>query len=72
VSVTPFENRIASLEGSYHQMSDRLNSIDRRLGDHSTEFRAVRSEIASQFRWTIATVFGSWVTLLTAILLHHS
>lgn len=31
MSALPLEVRLASLEGSYHQVSDRLNSIDRRL-----------------------------------------
>jgi hypothetical protein len=64
VSVTPFEIRIASLEGSYQQVSARLTTIDQRLGD-------LERNRATDFRWTIATIFGSWATLLGAILVHH-
>jgi flagellar capping protein FliD len=31
MSAQPMEARLASLEGSYHQVSDRLNGIDHRL-----------------------------------------
>lgn len=75
MSATPFEMRIASLEGSYQQVSDRLNAIERHLGEiettNATEFRTLRSEISSQFRRTAATISGSWITLLAAILFHH-
>jgi hypothetical protein len=82
MSAPLWETDIASLKGSYTQISDRLNSIDARLGDHTSEFRAVRNEMASefravrnemtsQFRWMLGIVFGSWVTLLSAILAHR-
>lgn len=64
MSVTPFETRIASLEGSYQQVSARLTTIDQRLGD-------LERNRATDFRWVMATIFGSWATTIGTILLHH-
>jgi hypothetical protein len=87
------EARMASLEGSYHQISDRLNSIDRRLDGFEQKvearFNAVESRIDSlsggtdskfsamdskidRLTWRMtALLLGSWVTLMSAILLHR-
>ncbi len=75
MSAMPLEARMASLEGSYHQVSDRLNSIDRRLDgfDQKVEarFNATDSKIDGlQWRMT-ALILGSSVTLMASILLHH-
>ncbi len=66
---------MASLEGSYHQVSDRLNSIDHRLDGFEQKmearFQATDSKIDGlQWRMTLL-ILGSWVTLMTSILLHH-
>ena len=37
----PLELKIASLDGSYHQISDRLNSIDRRLEGIDVRFQHI-------------------------------
>ncbi len=73
---------MASLEGSYHQVSDRLNSIDRRLDGfeqkvegrfHGVDswFQALDAKI-DRLQWRMtALILGSWVTLMASILLHH-
>jgi hypothetical protein len=82
MSAQPLEVRIASLEGSYRQVSDRLNSIDRRLDGFEQKiegrFNSVDARFAAtdskidglQWRMT-ALIFGSWITLMASIFLHH-
>ena len=82
MSAQPLEVRMASLEGSYQQVSDRLNGIDRRLDGfeqkvearfNSVElrFQALDSKIDGlQWRMT-ALILGSWATLMASILLHR-
>lgn len=67
--------RIASLEGSYHQMSDRLNSIDRRLDGFEQKaevrFNALDSKIDGlQWRMT-ALIVGTWITVMASIFFHR-
>lgn len=74
MSAMPLEARMASLEGSYHQVSDRL-SIDRRLGGFEQKiearFNATDAKVDG-LQWRItALILGSWITLMASILLHH-
>jgi hypothetical protein len=65
------EAKIAGLEGSYHQMSDRMNSIDRRLEGFDARFQRTDAKIdALQWRMT-SLILASWVTLMVATLLRH-
>lgn len=76
------EIRIASLEGSYHQVSDRLNSIDRRLDGFEQKmearfnavdlrFQSVDSKIDGlQWRMT-ALILGTWISVMASIFFHH-
>ena len=82
MSAQPFDVRLASLEGSYRQVSDRLNSIDRRLDGFEQKvearFNALDSRFASmdskidglQWRMT-ALIVGTWITVMVSIFLHH-
>ncbi len=82
MSIQPLEVRIASLEGCYHQVSDRLNSIDRRLDGFElkmdarfngvdSRFHAVDSKIDGlQWRMT-ALILGTWITVMASIFFHH-
>lgn len=80
------EVRLAGLEGAYQQVSDRLNSIDRRLDGFEqrvdarfeamdARFAALDAKFDRRFdglQWRITTLtFGSWLTLMIAILLHR-
>ncbi len=82
MSSHPLETQIASLEGSYHQISDRLNSIDRRLEGFDARFQRTDAEIDARFQRTDAKidalqwrmtslVLASWITLMAATLFHH-
>lgn len=82
MSVVPLEARMAGLEGSYHQVSDRLNSIDRRLDGFEQKMEARFNAVDVRFaatdskidglQWRMTSlILGSWVTLIAAILLHH-
>lgn len=75
MSAQPLDVRIASLEGSYHQVSDRLNSIDRRLDGFEqkveTRFSALDSKLDGlQWRMT-ALIVGTWITVMASIFFHH-
>jgi hypothetical protein len=75
MSAQPLEVRMASLEGSYHQVSDRLNSIDRRLDsfEHRADarFDALDSKVDGlQWRMT-ALIVGTWITVMASIFFHH-
>lgn len=75
MSAQALDLRIASLEGSYHQMSDRLNSIDRRLDGFEQKaevrFNALDSKIDGlQWRMT-ALIVGTWITVMASIFFHR-
>jgi hypothetical protein len=86
MTAQPFDVRLASLEGSYHQVSDRLNSIDRRLDGFEQKvearFTALESRIDSglartdakidglQWRMT-ALIVGTWISVMVAIFFHR-
>jgi hypothetical protein len=75
VSAQPLEVRIASLEGSYHQVSDRLNSIDRRLDGFEQKVESRLSALDSkidglQWRMT-ALIVGTWITVMLSIFFHR-
>lgn len=69
--IETFEGRIANLEGSYQQISDRLNGMDRALGDIRTDMTALRTELSSRVDRLLVFMLGTWITLMAAILLHH-
>lgn len=82
MSVGPLEVRIASLEGSYHQVSDRLNSIDRRLDGFEQKMEARFNAVDSQFhaadskidglQWRMtALILGTWITVMASIFFHR-
>jgi hypothetical protein len=82
MSAMQLEARMASLEGSYHQVSDRLNSIDRRLDGFEQKVEARFHGVDSRFQaldtkidglqWRMtALILGSWITLMASIFLHH-
>ena len=79
MSAQPLEVRMASLEGSYHQVSERLNGIDRRLDGFEqrvdARFQSLESKLDSRLdglQWRMAAlILGSWITLMASILLHR-
>lgn len=82
MTLPPLEARIAGLEGSYHQVSERLNSIDRRLDGFEQKmdnrfnamdgrFAAMDSKIDGlQWRMT-ALIVGTWITVMLSIFFHR-
>ena len=54
------EVRIASLEGSYRQVSDRLNSIERRLDGFEQKMEG---------RFNL--ILGTWITVMASIFFNH-
>jgi len=76
MSAEPIEARMAGLEGSYRELSQRLTSIDRRLDSFEVRvdhrFDALNQWFDQRFdslQWRMTSLMlGSWVTLLAAIL----
>ena len=85
MSSQPTDIRMAQLEGSYHQVADRLNGIDRRLNgidrrldafDQKIDARFAQVDarlghVEQQFMWVIGLIVTSWVTTILAVLLHR-
>lgn len=82
MSAQPLDVRIASLEGSYHQVSDRLNSIDRRLDGFEQKMEARFNGLDSKFdaldskidriQWRMtALIVGTWISVIATILFHR-
>jgi hypothetical protein len=56
---------------TYHQISDRMNSIDCRLEGFDARFQRTDAKIdALQWRMT-SLILASWVTLMVATLFRH-
>jgi hypothetical protein len=71
MSFQPLETKIAGLEGSYHQISDRMNSIDRRLEGFDGRFQRTDAKIDA-LQWRMSSlILASWFTLMAATLLRH-
>lgn len=60
MATQPMEARIAHLEGTFAQVSERLNSIDRRLDGFD-----------QRFNWLIGIVVGTWITTILTIIFHR-
>ncbi len=56
------EERMARLEGIMEQMDKRLNHIE-------TEISELRTEINSNFKWTLGLLIPMWVSIIATILL---
>ena len=76
------EERIARLEGSYEQIRDRLNSIERTMdarfgelaGQMNSRFDQMDARfglIDTRFMWLTGVVIGTWITTILTILFHH-
>ena len=51
------EERTAKIEGTVSQMNERLNHP----GD---EIIQLRDEMKSNFKWILAIILGSWITII--------
>jgi len=56
------EERIGRLEGRTEEMSKRLNHIE-------SDLRELRSDLKSNFKWTVGLLITIWVTVIIAIML---
>lgn len=81
MSSNPIESHIASLEGSYQQISARLDSLDHRLdgldhrldtasSDLRSELTALRTDQSRQFQWVVGLVIASVISPIVLHLLH--
>ena len=81
---TTLEERIASLEGSYKELTKRIDDLRSEMhrgfdavrvemNELRTEMRTqmseLRAEFRSTFRWTMSLLLINWLSLLAAIFL---
>ena len=60
------EERIAGLEGSYQELTKRID--DFRSETHRG-FDDLRTEMRTNFRWTMNVILINWLSLITGVLL---
>lgn len=65
------EIRLARLEGSYEQIDRRLTAIESRLVGMESPFGDLDRKIDAVFFRLVTLMFGSWVTLMLAVLFAH-
>jgi tetrahydromethanopterin S-methyltransferase subunit G len=61
------EARIAHVEGSFEQVTERLGSIERRLDAMDARF----NHVDARLNWLTGIVVGTWATTILTILFHH-
>ena len=62
---------MASLEGAFVQVGERLNSIDRRMDGLEHRLGQVEQRMDQRFNWLTGIVVASWLSLFGTILLRH-
>ena len=65
--ISRIEERMSKLEGVVSQMDKRLDDMNKRLNHLGEEVVNLRREMAANFRWTVALIFGMWVTIMGGI-----
>ena len=60
------EERMAGLEGSYQELTKRID--DFRSETHRG-FDDLRTEMRANFRWTMSLILINWLSLITGVLL---
>ncbi len=60
--------RISRLEGAYEQVDRRLDDMNRSLDSLRNDVVALRSEMNSRINTLYVLLFGSWVTIMVAII----
>ena len=62
------EERMAKIEGTVSQMNERLNHLGDEImqlrSEMKEEIRELRSETKLNFRWTLAIILASWITMI--------
>ena len=59
--MTTTDERLSRVEGAYEQ-------VDRRLDDMNRSIDALRNEMNSRINNVYLLIFGSWVTIMVAII----
>ncbi len=71
------EERIASLEGSYQELTKRIDdfrsethrNFDSLRNELTGQMADLRSETRSNFRWTLSLILVNWLSLMAGIFL---
>ena len=70
---THLEERIAALDGSYRELTKRLDDLrsetHRGLDGVRAEIGELRTELRTTFRWTMSLILINWLSLLAGIFL---
>jgi hypothetical protein len=53
------------------RIDERLGVMDKRIDGVEKRIDALDSKIGNNTRWMVGMMFGSWITLMAAIFLHH-
>ena len=78
-TVSQMNERLNHLEGTVSQMNERLNHLGDEImqirgdmksmenslrSDMNNMENSLRSDMYTNFRWTLAIIFGSWITII--------
>jgi hypothetical protein len=67
------EERIAALEGSYRELSKRLDDLleetHRGFDGVRAEINTLQTEMRSHFRWVLSLILVNWLSIMAGILL---
>ena len=70
---TTLEDRIAGLEGSYRELTKRIDDLrsemHRGFDGVGAETNELRAEVRTNFRWTMSLILINWLSVLAAIFL---
>jgi len=77
---THLEERIAGLEGSYRELTKRMDDLRSEMhrgfdgvraenAGLRAEIAEVRAELRTNFRWTMSLILINWLSLLAGIFL---
>ena len=62
------EQRVANIEGTVSQMSERLNDTNLRMNHLSDNMKEMETSLSkkidSNFKWTLAIILASWITMI--------
>ncbi len=77
MATTSLEERIASLEGSYHELTKRIDDLrtemqrgfDALRTETNGQISDLRAELRTTFRWTLSLILINWLSIMAAIFL---
>ena len=62
---------MARVEGAFEQVTERLNSMDRRLDRIETTMESRFGLVDQRLNWVIGIVVSTWITTVLTVLFHR-